>query len=128
MTVSRVIWCDRGWQPHSYGFCPDEAAWNREMKRFRLVGLEYPDVAGGCTPIRNKVNGALVSIVTISNEKRPAIQVVGLLVHEAMHVWRHIRKAIGERKPSMEFEAYAMQCISQNLIAAYEHTRGKLCR
>ena len=58
--ADRVIWCERGWQPLYYGFCPSEAAWKRE--------------------------------------------------------------------PSLEFEAYAMQAIAQNLIVAYEQTRGRLTR
>jgi hypothetical protein len=53
---------------------------------------------------------------------------MGLLVHEATHVWQHICESIGETKPSVEFEAYAMQSIVSNLLTAYEDTRGPITK
>ncbi len=41
---------------------------------------------------------------------------VSILAHEAVHVWRHIREKIGETDPSSEFEAYAVQSITQFLL------------
>jgi hypothetical protein len=128
VTVSKVIWCDRGWMPHYYGFCPDEAAWKRELKRLGVPNEPYPTSAGRCTTLENAKDKNHCSIVTISDEKQPALQKVGLIVHEAMHIWRAIRESIGEHSPSQEFEAYSIQMITQNLIAAYEKTRGRLCR
>lgn len=130
MTISKVIWCDRGWQPHCYGFCPDEAAWKREMRRLNTVGEPYPTSDARCTTFDRKGDTSSCTIVTISPlaAKRPRLQIVGLIVHEAMHVWRHVRESIGEQHPSTEFEAYSMQAISQSLISAYEKTRGKLLR
>lgn len=128
MTTSKVIWCNRGWQPLYYGFCPDESAWKRETRRLG-INTPYPASAGRCTLFANTKNAAECAIVTIADtRKRPGIEVVGLIVHEAMHVWRFIREHIGERDPSLEFEAYSMQSISQELIAAYEKTRGRLTR
>jgi hypothetical protein len=128
VTVSRVIWCDRGWQPHHYGFCPDKAAWDREMKRLGVTGTAYPATDGACSHFTNLKEASNCTIVTISTKKRPPLVIVGLIVHEAMHVWREVRDSIGERHPSAEFEAYSLQAITQNLISAYEKTRGKLCR
>ncbi len=128
MTVSKVIWCDRGWQPLHFGFCPDEAAWRREMKRLGVTDSPYPSSDGCCTHFANLKKAANCTIVTISAKKRPALQIVGLIVHEAMHIWREIRESIGEHSPSAEFEAYSVQSISQNLIYAYEKTRGRLTR
>jgi hypothetical protein len=129
MTISRVIWCDRGWQPHCYGFCPDERAWNREMRRLKINDVSYPTSDACCTTFDKRKSHASCTIVTVSDAKRrPKLQVVGLLVHEAMHVWRRVREYMGESEPSLEFEAYAMQAISQNLIEAYEKTRGRLFR
>lgn len=70
------------------------------------------------------------SIVTVSAEaaKRSRLQIAGILVHEATHVWQQVRKTIGEELPSVEFEAYAMQAIAQGLLNAYEKTRGKIFR
>ncbi len=49
----------------------------------------------------------------------PSISVAAILVHEAMHIWREERMVMGEKEPSSEFEAYAIQRISYNLMMKY---------
>ncbi len=122
---SAVIWCDRGWQPVHFGFCPTKAAWKREVKRLGCPGEPYPSTAGGCTAF--ELDGKTCVLVTIRDgaEKRHCeVEVFGLLVHEATHVWQKIRDSIGEREPSIEFEAYSMQAIFQGLLSAWKETRG----
>jgi hypothetical protein len=126
--VTKTIWCERYWFPYHYGFCPNEAAWKREMKRMGCPHVGYPTQDAACTHMESKATKNQCTLVTVAHVKRPAIVVISLLVHEAMHVWRAIREDIGETYPSSEFEAYSLQNISQNLIAAYEKTRGRLCR
>lgn len=45
---------------------------------------------------------------------------VALLVHESVHVWQEIRKRMGEREPSSEFEAYSVQSIFLGLLSLYQ--------
>jgi len=111
-----------------YGFCPDERAWKREMRRLNITDAPYPTTDNACSTFESTKSNKHCVIVTINERKRLKLQVVGLIVHEAMHVWRFVRENMGEREPSLEFEAYAMQAIAQNLIAAYEKTRGGLLR
>lgn len=123
---SDVIWCDRGWQPVYFGFCPDEAAWKRAVKRLGCSGEQYPTEAGRCTSFEK--DGKLCILVTVADgtEKHHSqIEVTGLLVHEATHVWQYVRDHMGEKEPSVEFEAYAMQAIFQGLMSGWEQTRGK---
>lgn len=129
MTLSKVIWCDRGWQPVHFGFCPDEAAWRREMKRLNVTDEPYPTSDARVTVFERSKDNRQCVIVTVANSReRPKLEVVGLLVHEAAHVWQHVREFMGEKSPSIEFEAYAMQAISQSLFVAFEQTRGRLFR
>lgn len=51
-------------------------------------------------------------------------EICGILIHEATHVWQQLCESIGENKPSDEFEAYTIQCISQRLISDFME-RGK---
>lgn len=126
--INRVIWCDRGWMPYHYGFCPNEIAWDREMKRLDIKELvPYPaEHDGRCTPFENSNDHNACALVTVRPAAKSALQQVSMLVHEATHVWQFMRAAIGEKEPSIEFEAYSIQNISENLIKAYEMARGPL--
>ncbi|MEO3357253.1 hypothetical protein [Acinetobacter haemolyticus] len=61
------------------------------------------------------------AIVQIGNaaDKDP-IEVYGLLLHEAVHIWQRVRQLMGETNPSVEFEAYSIQAIAQDLFEMYE--------
>lgn len=125
MKINRTIWCNAGWLPHHYGFCPGEAAWRRTMRHLKMAVDDYPGHLKACTSLfQNKETKHRVAIVTLGDHV-PHVA-ADLLVHEAMHVWRDMREAIDEKEPSSEFEAYAMQNISAELFAAYEKTRGPL--
>lgn len=56
---------------------------------------------------------------------RDLIEVYGLLLHEAVHVWQRVKKLMGEREPSTEFEAYSIQTIAQDLFEMYEASEVK---
>ena len=51
--------------------------------------------------------------------KRKSIEVAGLLVHEAVHVWQQYCVDIGESRPGDEQEAYAIQSIAQELMSEF---------
>lgn len=127
--TGKVVWCDSGFIPYHYGFCPDEKAWESEVKRLGVPHLTYPTAHAMCTNLQATVVGKnACTIVTVNHEKRPALNIATLIVHEAMHVWRLMREDIGEESPSQEFEAYSIQSIAHHLLNAYEKTRGKLFR
>jgi hypothetical protein len=54
--------------------------------------------------------------------ERPLLQVYGLLLHEAVHIWQRIKILMGEKEPSIEFEAYSIQRIAQDLFAMFEES------
>ena len=65
-------------------------------------------------------HGDSVCVVGLSGARgRDPIEVAGLLVHEAVHVWQCYCSAIGEGRPGDEQEAYAVQAIAQELMAEY---------
>lgn len=50
---------------------------------------------------------------------RDPVEVAGLLVHEAVHVWQEYAERLGEVSPGREQEAYAIQSIAQELMADF---------
>ena len=118
-----VVWCDKGWYPVYWGFCPSEAAWKREMRRMRATEA-YPRSDGRCT-VFESAEGKVSILVTLSDrlDGKDPMGIVALLVHEAVHVWQHICDHIGETKASKEVEAYAIQRIVSELMRAYADTR-----
>lgn len=69
--------------------------------------------------------GQRVCIVTLKGwEGRDPVEVAGLLVHEAVHVWQEYCLSIGEHHPAREQEAYAVQTISQELMASFARQIG----
>lgn len=61
-----------------------------------------------------------VCIVAILNwEEKSGIEIAGLLVHEAMHIWQREMRDIGEGTPSDEFGAYAVQSIATALMEQF---------
>lgn len=69
--------------------------------------------------------GELCCIVALAGwEARDPIEVAGLLVHEAVHVWQDYAERIGEGHPGVEQEAYAIQSIAQELMAEFARRMG----
>jgi len=120
----QVIWLDRGLLPIYFGFCPSERAWKREAKRMNVKDAgPYPTSDGRCTTFEDS-DGHISCIVTVNEGKKRATATLhGILVHEGMHVWQKALEAMGEKRPSIEFEAYACQHIFLELCRAYEKAR-----
>ena len=55
-------------------------------------------------------------------DERPLLQIHGLLLHEAVHIWQRIKILMGEKEPSIEFEAYSIQRIAQDLFSMFEES------
>lgn len=84
--------------------------------------ISFPTSGAVCTTLTHDKTDELCAIVSVSKasqESCNAIEMAGLLVHEAVHVWQEYAKWIGEHSPATEQEAYAVQGISQELMAEY---------
>lgn len=65
-------------------------------------------------------NGKLIVVVCLGDTSgRNAVEIAGLLVHEAVHAWQEWCNFYGEDAPGKEQEAYAIQSLSQELMAEY---------
>lgn len=74
----------------------------------------------------SSVNGAgLTCVVCLRDPKgRTPVEIAGMLVHEAVHIWQEWAAYYGEDYPSREQEAYAIQRLSQTLMAEYARRVG----
>lgn len=76
--------------------------------------------ADATTHIMNNPEGDSVCVVCINIGKHSPVEIVGLLVHEAVHVWQEYARRIGEHAPASEQMAYGIQAIAQELLTEYE--------
>lgn len=56
--------------------------------------------------------------------ERSLVQVYGLLLHEAVHIWQRVKILMGEKEPGIEFEAYSIQRIAQDLFSMFEESEN----
>jgi hypothetical protein len=83
------------------------------------------DSADATCHVLEKGAGGLACIVCLVGwAGRDPIEVAGLLVHEAVHVWQRYASRIGESNPGDEQEAYAIQAIAQELMAEFARQIG----
>lgn len=123
----KVKWCERALRllPH-YGLCLSPEAFVREMDRLQVSRKGRPaflknERANACTHFFT-YQGKVCCIVTIDPDeafKQRPIEVAGLLVHESTHIWQEYCGMVGETNPGSEQEAYAIQWISQQLMAEW---------
>lgn len=103
--------------------CPK--AWDAEMKRLDIKGEPWPESSGRTTHLWRKGRSGRVCIVTINRfEQHSPIEVAGLLIHEAVHVWQAIREEMDESKPGSEHEAYTVQVIAQRFLEIFNRIVG----
>lgn len=119
-----ALWIERSLihSPFYIGLCLTEAHFRAEMKRLNVDEDKRPRW------LRSGYNGKVhflerkgkhVAIVCM-RPGRCNLSNIGLLVHEAVHVWQEIRDSLNEDNPSSEFEAISIQAIAQRLIEKYE--------
>lgn len=106
--------------------CVNEKQFRAALRHLELPRGQWPKNfvtpgAGATTWTFEKDGGDVCCVVCFPLVKHSKISIHGLLVHEAVHVWQQARDTmIKEVRPISEFEAYAIQSISETLMDAYE--------
>lgn len=114
--------------PFYWALCLSQETFFAELRMLKVTGewpLFVPDDKDACVHWFTKIGAGgkdCVFICMRDMDKRTPIEVAGLLVHEAVHVWQEVCLNMGEKKPSREFEAYSIQRLSLNLMEAYAKT------
>ena len=123
-------WLDRTlvYGPY-YSLCLSEESFKKELKKLKVEGYStfLNPGANATAHYFTSDGGKLSCIVCMHPSKdRSLIEIHGLLVHEAVHIFDEAMEHYGEDKPSSEFKAYAIQNLSQNLFSAYKKLVKKM--
>lgn len=107
----------------------DQAEFDSVLRSLKVPG-DFPYVstpqADATTHHLTTGNGGWTVVVGLRDTAtRTPIEVAGLLVHEAVHVWQEYCARLGEHTPGREQEAYAVQAIAQELMAEYARRINK---
>ena len=115
-----VYWGNPGHMPSRYGFV------RRKDYRKALKKL-------GCEPHPTPNSDACVELFCVNNtdvclfsidedlvDSSSDVAVIGMVTHEAVHIFQFMCADVGEKDPSPEFEAYTIQAITQHLLWAME--------
>lgn len=121
-------WVDRTLMlfPFEYTLCLNKTQFNASLRSFGIKDVhewsfletEYCDAIVHFLENKYKSHAAIVCIKDAKN--KTLIQIHGLIVHEAVHIFQKFCELIGEEYPSAEFEAYGIQSIAQGLMVEYE--------
>ena len=104
--------------PCSIFLCRTEGDFSRLKKQLGIQNdLPFLGAQANATTHAFERGNDNVYIVCLGDTKgRTKTQIHSLLVHEAVHIWQWIKLQIGEKEPSVEFEAYAIQNLCQTLF------------
>ncbi len=126
MKKNKVIYIDR-WlllSPYCIGICTNEDLFKQELKRLDVPFHNWPDfIAEGkdaTVHFFEKCDTNDKCCIVCIKKGRKLIHVIGLLVHETVHICKEIYKDIKEENPGEEIEAYMIQIIAQRLIEEYK--------
>lgn len=128
---SELEWLNRDLMTSSYYYALalSEKDFYSGLKQLKVPKRSWPDFLG--TSRANaatnffEIAGGIgqCAIVTMHPHRKSGHdvkQIYAMLVHEAVHIWQAHRDSIGERRPGLEGEAYAVQRIAQSLMFSYD--------
>ena len=130
----KAKWLDRVLEVNSgyFTLCTTEKKFARILKHLRIPKKDWPGFTNGwhCDAtthhFENREDFKVSSVVCLRLRNGVSYpQIAALIVHEAVHIWQKTRDDYGERSPSPEFEAYAIQNITQRLLEEYQRQAAK---
>lgn len=122
--ATKSLWLDRSLLVGPYFcLCLNEKEYKAELDRLKIESHErrpyMPENGQACVHHYKSGDKHVCIVCMIGHEKRKFVEVVGLLAHEATHIWQNTKDIMGENNAGDEIEAYAMQNIVQELVGSY---------
>lgn len=109
--------------------CLSQQELNAATRHLNTPSLEWLNRGANATTHFFDNDGRVTAAVCLGAvDGKDGQQIAALLVHEAVHVWQAYAESIGEHNPAKEQEAYAIQCISQELMTEYaRRIKTRIC-
>jgi len=106
--------------------CLSEAEYLKAFKHLKLkpTAAWVSQHANATVHLARSGNGVCAVVCVDALDGRNGVEVAGMLVHEAVHIWQEWCDHYGETNPGREQEAYAIQAISQELMAEFARRTG----
>lgn len=132
---SGIAWMVGLWAPCYLGFCPDASCWDRYLKKIGVEDAPYPTrddrrEAHFSSFIDNRSPAlyddfGLVTISKFYDDEKHSAEAIEALIHESVHAFQFLADQMGERHPSVEFEAYGIQSIYSFMQNHYSRLRWR---
>lgn len=127
--MKKSKWLDRRLieLPCYYRLVLTEKDFKSELKRMKMNHVDYiknPQSHAVCQFFEGKDGKRIVLVCLREGMKFSAVEIYGLLVHEAVHIFQDWCEHVGENSVGKETQAYAIQSISQELILSYNQQMG----
>jgi hypothetical protein len=112
--------------------CLNQQEYDQVMKEVNSYSSVYlPKSKNACVRIFDDPEGNELFIICLDAAKDVTVMdMVGLIVHETVHVFQSKCANMGEDHPSSEFQAYGIQNLFLTILEAYLEKKGgsvKLC-
>lgn len=122
---SKPVWLDRRVaRPAPYlMLCLNSTELGKVSRKLLGAKLIFPLYGAVCHTFSRPDTSDICAIISLSKQaqkKCTSLEITGLLIHEAVHVWQAYLEDMGEISPGAEQEAYAIQAIAQELLFEYE--------
>ena len=123
--MAEPYWIELGFLPVEVAYCATFGARRRALKQCGIPFDPWKPADARCEWWERGQGKSDIILITLAKHagKYKMAQVAGMIAHECMHVFRHIKEIIGEKEPSSEFEAYVMQTLVQHSMFAHAERR-----
>lgn len=120
MSKPHIKYFETGSWPVYFGFTTDRKAFSREMRRMKCQNMDF--ISGGDATTWEFVKPGQQNTIIVTVRLKRGVSdamVIGIIAHEATHVWQKINEAMKGTCPGGEHQAYAIQYLTQKMVEEY---------
>lgn len=119
--MKRATYLSMGPAPCSVGFCFDDETYRAEMRALKVKDFN-PFISPGADATVHEFQSTATMPVALlcinAKQRRHVTSFAALIAHEAVHILQFIKREMRESEAGAEFEAYTVQWVVQEVLAA----------